>query len=267
VAGHIPFINDIAGWVFSHLLLWLDKFIFWIDTLPFALTKAICISAGEMALLYLLIILLCWLSEERKNKVLISTLAVVLLLCSFSSYKKIERLGQRQIVVYAVSKQKAIAFLANQTLYYEFDSTLISDQNKMQFNIYHHWWESGVKNEIPISDKSVTSAPGIYSGRIAQGRIVLFEDKKILIVDSLSISEYSGTKLKLKPDLVVLSGTLKVSLPVLKKSVDFDEVVFDSRCRPASRKRWKKDCAELNITCWDVNTQGAYVWDLHKEAP
>jgi hypothetical protein len=56
-----------------------------------------------------------------------------------------------------------------------------------------------------------------------------------------------------------------VSIPTLKKSVDFDEVVFDSRCRPASRKRWKIDCAKLNIDYWDVNAQGAYVWDLNDD--
>lgn len=265
--GYIPFINDFTGWIFSHLLLLLNKFVLWIDALPFALTNGICISVVELVLVYLLIVSILWFTEERKTKVLISVLAIILVLCSFSWYKKAGQREQKVIVVYTVSKQKAIAFVTDKAVYYDFDSTLFADANNMQLHIYDHWWESSIKQETAIIDSAETIVPGLFSKRIEVGRIVLFEGKKILIVDSLSTVEYAGTKLKLKPDLVILSGTLKVSLPILKKTVDFDEVVFDSRCRPASRKRWKKDCADLNINFWDVNTQGAYVWNLKGDAP
>jgi hypothetical protein len=198
---------------------------------------------------------------------LISALAVLLVLCSFSSYKRVAQKKQQEIVVYAVPKQKALAFIADKTLYYDFDSTLLSDQNNMQLHVLHHWWESGVAKQIPIKDGAETTAPGMYSKRIAAGTIVLFEGKKILVVDSLSMADYSGTQFKLKPDLVILSGPLKVSLPVLKKSIDFDEVVFDAKCKPASRKRWKKECSDLNVNYWDVNAQGAYVWNLKQAQP
>ena len=198
---------------------------------------------------------------------MISALAVLLVLCSFSSYKNAAHRGQKEIVVYEVSKQKAIAFISDKTLYYDFDSTLINDPNNMQLHILHHWWESGVAKQNPINDNTETSAPCIYSKRIAAGQIVLFEGKKILIIDSLSVADYSGTRQKLKPDLVIISGTLKVSIPTLKKSIDFNDVVFDSRCQPPSRKRWKKDCSDLSINYWDVNAQGAFVWNLKDVAP
>ena len=169
--------------------------------------------------------------------------------------------------MYSVWKQKAIAFISGKTLYYDFDSTLLNSTNNMFYHINHHWWESGISNELPIKDAGTTELPGLYSSRIAQGTIVLFEGKKILIVDSASTSDYTGAKLKLKPDLVIISGMSKVSIPTLKKSVDFDEVVFDSKCKPASRKRWAIESAKLNIDYWDVNTQGAYVWNLRTDAP
>ena len=136
----------------------------------------------------------------------------------------------------------------------------------MFYHINHHWWECGIKDELPIKDAGTSDLPGIYSNRVAQGTIVLFEGKKILTVDSLSTSDYTGTKIKLKTDLVILSGALKVSIATLKKSVDFDEVVFDSKCKPSNRKRWAIECAKLNIDYWDVNTQGAYVWNLRTDA-
>ena len=138
----------------------------------------------------------------------------------------------------------------------------------MLFHIYHHWWQSQTTSQLPLTDSFVsTTKQEIYSRRIAQGKIILFEGKKILIVDSLSTANPYGTKPKLKTDLVIISGNTKVSIPVLKKSIDFDEVVFDSSCKPANRKRWKKDCSNLNINYYDVNTEGAYVWDFNKEQP
>ena len=264
--AHVPYVNGIAGGIFNHLLVWLNKFIFWIDTLPYALTRGICISATEMILLYLLILFICWLTEARKNKIFISALVVFLLLCSFRSFKKMEQAGLKEMVVYSTPKQRAIAFITDKTLYYDIDTALYNNQNNMLFHLYHHWWESGVAQRTSLQGSGI-SKPGIYSSRIAQGRIVLFEGKKILIVDSLSAFDLQGGGIKLNPDLVILSGTLKVSIPILKKTVDFDEVVFDSSCKPASRKRWKKDCSELNISYWDVSTEGAYVWNMSNDQP
>ena len=264
--AHIPYVADLAGWIFSHLLYILDSFIFWIDTLPFALTQGISISMAQVILLYLLIILLCWLSEERRNKVLVAALAVVLVLCSFKSVKEVNRARQKQVVVYAVSKQKAIAFVSAKSLYYDMDSALFNNQANMLFHIYHHWWECGVSGGLPLSSLN-NSTSEIQSTTIPQGRLVLFEGKKILIIDSLATSDYNGTQQKLKADLVILNGTIRVSLPVLRKSIVFDEVIFDSACKPSSRKRWKKDCADLDINYWDVNSQGAFVWNLNSDMP
>ena len=265
--AHIPFINDLAGAFFNGTLVCLDKFIFWIDTLPFALTKGICISVTEMILLYVLILLLCWLTEERKNKIVIAALAVILLLCSFSSLKSFRQTNQQQMVVYSVPKQKALAFISGKKLYYDIDSALYNNQSNMQFNILHHWWQTGARHQIALTDTLRSTGSEIYTQRIQQGKIILFEGKKILLVDSLATANYYGTKIKLRPDLVILSGNIKVSIPILKKSIDFNEVVFDSSCKPSARKRWKKDCSDLNINFFDVNTDGAYVWDFKKDTP
>ena len=264
--SHIPYLNDLAGWLFNFILVWLDRFIFWIDSLPFALTNAICVSAIEMVLLYLLIFLLCWLTEQRRNRVVISALAIILLLCSISSFKKFEQHGQKEIVVYSVPKQKALAFISDRTIYYDIDTALYDNQSNMQFHIYHHWWQSGISNQLSLTD-SIILKPGLVSMGLRQGKLILFEGKKVLLLDSLATADIYGTRIKLKADLVILSGAPKVSIPILKRSIDFDEVVFDSSTKTSSRKRWKKDCSELNINYWDVNTDGAYIWNLRNDMP
>lgn len=137
----------------------------------------------------------------------------------------------------------------------------------MLFNILHHWWQAGISQQIPVNDSLSNTHAEIYSTTLTTGRLILFEGKKILLVDSLATASYYGAKIKLRPDLVILSGNIKISIPILKKSVDFDEIVFDSSCKPSARKRWKKDCSNLNINYYDVNTDGAFVWNLKQEMP
>jgi|GEM_PF-788080 competence protein ComEC len=265
--NHIPFINDIVGYTFSHILWLLNRFVFWIDSIPFSITKGITVSASEMILLYMLIVLLCWLTEERKKKIVISALTVILILSTLSSFKKFEQAGQKELVVYSVSKQKAIAFISGKNLYYDIDPALYNNQSNMLFNILHHWWQAGISQQIPVNDSLSNTHAEIYSTTLTTGRLILFEGKKILLVDSLATASYYGAKIKLRPDLVILSGNIKISIPILKKSVDFDEIVFDSSCKPSARKRWKKDCSNLNINYYDVNTDGAFVWNLKQEMP
>ena len=94
VMGEIVYVNDVVGWCFSNLLWALNKFIFWINSIPFALEEGISITMLEMALMYLLIVLLCWLTEERKTKVLIASLLIVFGLSAFYSYEQIAKLDQ-----------------------------------------------------------------------------------------------------------------------------------------------------------------------------
>jgi len=83
----IPYLSDAAGWSFEMLLRGLNKFIFFIDQLSFALIQGISISMYEMIALYAVIFLLCWfIYENGKIWTLLTSLLLVLMLSSFNSY-------------------------------------------------------------------------------------------------------------------------------------------------------------------------------------
>lgn len=169
----IPYVNVVVGCIFNFFLSTLNQFIFWIDSIPFALIRGISITMVEMGLLYLLIFLLCWLTEERRVKVLIASLLVVFGLCSFYSYERITKSQQKKIVVYCAPKQSAIAFIDGRKVLTDFDERLLHDQSAILFHVKHHWWDCGVKEETQVSSK-----------QLPIGKLILFEGKKILVVDS-----------------------------------------------------------------------------------
>lgn len=246
--GKIPYINDIVGWCFNGLLIVLNKFIFWIDSLWFALVQGISITMVEMIAWYILIFLLCWLTEERRTKLVLASLLIILGLTSSYSYRKIESSEQKQIVVYSVPKQKAIAFIQGRKVLTTFDEKLLNDPSAMLFHVKHHWWNCRINKEEKVANQHLDF-----------GNLILFEGKKILVVDSALEKIHFEMEKKLKVDLVILSYSPKVYLENLKKLIDFDEVIFDSSNKKWKVDYWKKDCEKMKIKYWDVTELGAYI--------
>lgn len=249
--GKIPYLNFIVGWCFNELLIGLNKFIFWIDSLWFALIEGISITMVEMFVWYFLIFLLCWLTVEKRPKLVLLSLFIVFGLTSSYSLKQIENSNQKKIVVYAVPKQKAIAFIKGRKVATDFDEKLLQDKSAMLFSVKHHWWKCGVDEEVKVDSK-----------QLPFGELIAFEGKKVLVVDTVLPKIKFEMEKKLKIDLLILSHNPKIYLEQLEKLIDFDEVIFDSSNKKWKTERWKKDCAEMKIESWDVSEQGAFVRDL-----
>ena len=256
VVGKFSYLNDVVGWSFNGLLVVLNKFIFWIDSLWFALVQGISITMIEMIVWYVLIFLLCWLTEERRTKLVLASLLIIFGLTSSYSYRQIENSKQKQIVVYSVPKQKAIAFIEGRKVLTDFDEKLLNDPSAMLFHVKHHWWNCGVNEELKVT------GCGLRVNEFPFGSLYLFEGKKILQIDSLLEKRDFNMEKKLKVDLVILSHSPKVYLEKLKRLCDFDEVIFDSSNKKWKVDYWKKDCAKMKIKYWDVLERGAYVKDV-----
>lgn len=255
VMGEIPYLNDFVGWCFSMLLFALNKFIFFINSLSFALSQDISITMLGMVFIYILIFLLCWFVEERRVKVLIASLFVVLGLASFRSYEIIQKSQQKKIIVYSVPKQSAVAFIDGSKVMYAFDEELLNNQSSLLYHIKHHWWDCRVKEEESAIPES---------RQLGFGKLFLFAGRNVLVVDTgLKKLDFVMDK-KLKVDLLILSHSPKVYVENLQKIIDFDEVVFDSSNKPWRINYWKKDCEKLKIKYWDVAERGAYVKNLNE---
>lgn len=254
--GHMPYLNTVAGWIFSHLIAWLDKFIFWIGHLPFALTHALSIGPMEMALMYLLLLLVCWLTVEQRSKILLASLSVLLILCSFSSYRFARNSTRGELIVYSVPKEKAIAFIEGRKVFYDFDNALWNDSDNMAFHIWHHWSDCGINKEV-----SLESAPSLYN-QLDFGKWVSFEGKRILIIDSALKQIRPGFTNKLNADIIILSGNPEISIAELQKLFSWKQVVFDSSNETGRVKRWKSECSKLGVQCYDVAREGAFIMNL-----
>jgi competence protein ComEC len=248
--AHVPYLGAGIGWVFNGLLSVLDKFIFTMDELPFTVVRGVSINATEMVLMYMLILLVYWLAEERKPKVVLASLAVLLALCSFRTVHEVENNLRKQLVVYSVPKCKAIACISGKQLYSDFDSVLLNDNAAMSFHILHHWWQCGVTDTKPACRT-----------RLPVGYLISFEGRNIWVVDAAFERGKLRELPKMHADVLVLSGSPVASITDLQQAISFDEVVFDSNNKPKRREAWAAECRIHQVAYWDVNYDGAYIKD------
>jgi competence protein ComEC len=250
-AGGSQWLMITAGWVFDHLLIVLNKIVFWIDVLPFALSRGMMITAFEMTLLYVLIILACWYIADRRAKVLLVSLVCLLVLCTAFSAGSIRNDQMKKLMVYNVAGKKAIAFIIRGQAYYDFDSALIHNVTLMRYNIRTHWWRCEVKKETGIDSTNLAY-------ELPYGRLYVINNKRILVVDKEIVYSKGA---KLKADIVIISANTNNTMADVGARTDFKEVVFDTSNKPAHIKHWIQECMKKGIKYHDCRDR-AYEVDL-----
>lgn len=253
VVSGIPYVSALVGLALAKVIWLLNHFIFFITTIPHALIGGISISMPEMIFVYLFIVLLCSYIEFKRPKLLLAALSLFLAISIFFAVDRVRNNARNELAVYRVNGNRAIAFIYKGTVWHDFDHKLLENSSAMLFHVKHHWWHCGVKDEAPAST---------LSAELPFGKIICFQHKKILVVDKEVKKVRQEVAEKLKVDYVLLSHNPKVYLTELAKLVDFNAIIFDSSNKNWRTKYWRKDCAQLNIPYWDVNTQGAFITSL-----
>lgn len=247
--GEVMYLNSITGYCFNALLTALNQLMFAINAIPGAVTEGISITLAEMLLLYVLLLLGCWLTVVQHSRVLIAGLVIATGLVFYNAAEKIMQANRKQIAVYCVPKQQAVSFIAGNSSYTLFSDSLLADTPKQKYHVLPHWWSGNISSRGPVA-----------STRITGGRIILFEGRTILVVDSTLNRQAVTTKLQ--ADLVILSNNARVPIEGLQQVCNFGKVVFDSSNKKKRIAQWTADCQRLNLPYYDVNSSGAYIEEL-----
>jgi competence protein ComEC len=247
--GWQPVLQHWAGWIFNHLLICVNHFVFWVDALPYAVSPGIVVSFMQMILLYMIIAMTCWFIAGRRPKVLLAALVLMLVLCASFSAGNIKNDNLQKLIVYNAPNKKAIAFILHRQVYYDFDSAAIHDPNLMRYDIKDYWSRCGIE--------SIEPADSAYIGhRLGYGNIFIVANKKILVIDD----KLTNTS-KLQADVVILSANNSNTITAIYNKIDFKELVFDTSNKPWRTKGWIEECNKLHIRYHDCRDH-AFELDL-----
>jgi len=247
----IPYISAIVGWVFTHSVMLLNQITFGINQLPFALWQGISISLMEVLVLYLIILLICTLTEVRRPKVFIITLLFSCCLLVYNVYEGNVQTMHHKLVVYNVPHQSAIAAINGRSVNTLFDETLLQDAKNMKYHILPHWWMCG-------ADMDTVHTVVL---QLSFGKLINCNSKTVLVVDE-EVHSSAETGEKLPVDILVISNNANVNVETLNKIVDYKQVVFDTSNKPKQLAYLLRNFKNNGKPIWDVNTQGAFIADM-----
>ena len=249
-------VAKICGTLLYYIIAGLNKSIFLIESMPHSLLQGFWIGILETWLIYLVIVtLLAFIIRLEYRWAVVGSLAAILLSANLA-YETFVQNQQKSVIVYHVPNQRAIDFIDGTKNYMIADSSLTSDWSKMLFHIKHNWWESGVHKHQYISEKEKLETPNLWNNR----GFIQFHDKRIAIVDQPI--EKPLIEEKLKVDLLVLSGNVRLKIAELQEIFEFKKLVIDSSNKKWRARKWVVECEQLGIDHHSVYDDKAFVWSI-----
>ncbi len=150
----IPYMGEVISWVLKNIVWVLNSFVIKIEHLPISLIKGLDISTFETWILYVIIAsILIWLTTSTRVFSRISLFGILLLSCT-QTIEKWNQLNQKEITFYTIGNHFAVEFKNGNQSFFWADSNLLSNKEKMQFHVYHHWWKRGISSGLNINQKA-----------------------------------------------------------------------------------------------------------------
>lgn len=240
-------------------LLWLlRKIVFLFETLPFAQLSGIDFSIAETFILYGIISFFCLFLLNKKTNHLMAGLSLLLTISLIQFIKSIENERRQSMVIYALPKNNAIAFLNGKKLVLFSENDFLKNESAQRFHCYTHWYSCGIENRSfeDITTKKMCSEPmRIFKTR----NILLFENRSILL--NPVFSEYN---LQPKIDVVYITqknypdSMVRNMIPKIKNSI----VVIGSAIPQRKIMLWKKILEKEKIRTHSIRFDGFFEYKL-----
>jgi len=250
ISWYLPLSNLIVL-VLNKLLLFLNFSVDWVQSLPHSLTVGVSVYKMETFLIYLIIILLIPAVIKRSFKLIKIAISLSVLLVIYQIYEKVTLQNQQYFIVYDVKGEQAIDFVDGSNNYFIADENLANDQSKMRFHIHHFRWERRVL------ESNLVSVDFLANNYLRAGNHIKFFDKKILLWDKDFKKPTNLAALQL--DYIIVSEKANINL----ENINCKLLIIDSSVDYYKEEVIKKECLKWDIPFYDVNTEGAYLFEIN----
>jgi competence protein ComEC len=188
-----------------------------------------------------------WINRQKRMlKGIIISLAFLITLYVHAF---IQLQQQKKIVIYNVSRHKAIDFIDKSSYVFTGDSIMMKEGLQQNFHLK--------PARIALqAKKQLETMPSLYH----QNNYWQFYNKKLLLLDSNTILQKRDTALPV--DILLFSHNPPVDIDELLTVVKPAVIVFDGSNSLWKIQKWKSACERLILRCHSVPEQGAFVQDI-----
>jgi len=241
----IPFIAKFIGIILQKLIWLLNSFIEHMETMPSSLWENLQINILQLIFLYAFIIAISISMMKKKKNYLQVGLIALLSFFSLRTFSFWQTSQQEKLIVYNVPQHQAIDFISGRDYVFKGDSILEEDGFLKNF----HLKPSRIMHRISEADSLSDLEKGF--------NIFQLNNKRVLIIDQ-NIS-FITSQTKIKADLIIISKNPSLKISNLANAFECRQWVFDASNNNWKVSKWKKECEQMHIPCFDVVDKGAFV--------
>ncbi len=257
----LAWVSQFVGTILSKILWVLHSSVKFIEGLPGSTTMNVFITFNEkLFILGVIAFAGLFFLVKQKRYFYLALLPAFLLSLSVSARSWNNHI-QRSFVVYHMPSGTAIDFFhGNKCYFYACENTLNNPSN-LTFNTKDYRLRSGAApNNIKLlnqNQEQQEKQPVFhYNG------FLLAEDHSFKIVeDSIPEENLFGDTL----DFVIVRNNPPFSVKELTDAFPARQIIFDSSNSFWKSREMKDQCDSLELNCWSVTQQGAFVYDLQKK--
>jgi len=260
----IPVVSDYLALGLKYVISFLNWSVSFIDKLPYALTENIKFNLLDTWLIYGVITFLILLVYYRKFKYLLLSAVCLIPFLSLNLWFEFNKLDQKKLIIYNIPRNSAINFIDGDDNILISDLTLTQNRSKLMFHVQNNWINNGVANEKVIdlshlikkhqlSNIYRISNPNLFTKR----NYFQFYNYKVAIIDNSLL--INSTPEKLNIDYLIITKNIKHSLKILLEMFNPKEIVIDASNSKYTSEKFQKEAQHLNIKCWSVLKDGAFV--------
>lgn len=244
-----------AGWLGQALygLVWgMNRLILGIQQLPGSVIGGVWLPGWATAVLYGILGSIAAALLTRQARWLLTALGLLLVLGVARTWRAFGRLGQGQVAVYHLNKQRLVDFFDGENCVSLADS---ATPRQVLFTAQANRWAAGIRADSLLRRDACFQKSNLF----VRPPFAQFFQQKIALIDDARWVE-AGQPPPVPVDVLLLSHDARVSIADCLRRFPCRVVVIDASNSWKNAGRWKNECRAQGVDCHDVRERGAWVW-------
>ena len=236
---HVPFLSNALARLLENSILVMNRFLIWIEHLPYASISKIWFTTAEYLLLYIIIISMSYFLFDKKKWVVKLALGGVLLFCISISIKKIAMSRNKNIAWLNINKHKAIVFKNGNAAVVLTD--LKDTAKAYRYSVQPYLDSCKISNARLLALNQNINLQWLAK---QDGLVQFFNQRTVLLNSQLPNNGFSP---KLSADYIYITGNPHAQLEAINSNFNYQLVLIDGSNSDAYIGDLKAEAINNNI--------------------
>ncbi len=265
----LPAVAALLAWLMNQSIGILNSILALITNLPHALTSGISNSLLETLLIYTIIVTASLFLIRKNSRYLFCFISVVALFLMINAFSIFQTKHQKVMAVYHIERTTAIGFIDGGTAWLVGDFGTTESRGNALYYIANHFTRLKVRqfNFIILEDQEnemeAHDLTDSGNGPVTRGNFICFHGRKICLIDNEWPERHPG-KSPYELDYVIIRHNPEIHWGGFFENFRVRQVVLDPSVSFYYENVMKEKCSELEIPCYVVRTEGAWIQNVQK---